>query len=212
MDIEVKSVKLGFMDVNCYLVSDKKTGDCLIVDPGFPGERLDSFLKDNGVEKLRYILLTHGHFDHISGAETVKRKYGGSVVISREDSPCLKDNNLSLGASFPKIDGALETTADILVKDGDALQFADGEIKVIATPGHSVGSVCYFIDDVMFSGDTLFKGSIGRTDFITSNSADMVASLKKIKDLKGQFLVCTGHGECTDLDEEKANNPYLNLN
>ena len=170
-------------------------------------KRFEAALRAAGVEKLRYILLTHGHFDHISGVKALKEDFGGDVVIHREDAGCLYDKSKSLASKFffPQHD----VTADVLVDDGQRLPFGEGEIEVIHTPGHTKGSVCYTIEDIMLSGDTLFKSSIGRTDFPGGSFEEIKASLKKLAALEKNYTVYPGHDVSTTLEREKKYNPYV---
>lgn len=207
MSYEVTRVQLGVMSTNGYILLHKESGDCAFVDPGDYGERLKAYLKEIGVNKLRYILLTHGHFDHIKGVKRLKADFGGEVVIHTLDADCLYNSEKSLGDFFGLSMPSLE--ADITLNDGDKLPFGDSEIEVIHTPGHTVGCVCYKISDMIFSGDTLFCGSIGRTDFPGGSMLQLTASLKKLAALEGNYKVYPGHEDVTDLENEKKHNLYM---
>ena len=207
MAFEVTRVQLGEMGTNCYVLLDSESGDCAFIDVGDYGERLKAFLKSKGIEKLRYILLTHGHFDHIKGAKRLKADFGGEVVIHSLDADCLYDSSKSLGDFFGLSMPSFE--ADKTVIDGDVLSFGKSEIEVIHTPGHTVGSVCYKIDDMLFSGDTLFCDSIGRTDFPGGSMLQMTGSLKKLAALQVNYKVYPGHEDLTDLDTERRTNIYM---
>ena len=189
-------------------MKDLDSGDCFVVDPGFYDENLAKALQGAGVETLRYILLTHGHYDHILGVRSLKDRFGGEVVIFESEAQFLADDSLSLMKPFcgllPKI-----RTADRLVRDGDSLPFGDGEIRVLHTPGHTSGSVCYLLGDLLFTGDTLFCESIGRTDLPTGDWRTLMRSVRRLAALDGDFKVLPGHMETSTLDSERKNNPYL---
>lgn len=204
--MKIHTLNLGELRSNCYVV-ETAPGRCIIVDLGGDADYLMNFLKMNKL-KLSKILLTHGHFDHIGGVEEVRRLTGAEVFIHLNDSEMLTSERLSLasGMSYnPFIPVTLWTAVeeDAIIQDGD-LSF-----KVIHTPGHSGGSVCYICEDVIFSGDTLFNRSIGRTDFLGSNPIDMKKSLKKLSLLEGDYKVLPGHNMPTTLDFERKMNPYM---
>jgi glyoxylase-like metal-dependent hydrolase (beta-lactamase superfamily II) len=202
--MKVKNATFGNMQNNCYLIIDETTNQSALVDCS---EYNDKMIDLIGNTDLKYILLTHGHFDHIIGTRDVKQKYSPQVVISKYDEPMLSSSKLSLAA----FTGAPQNNvdADIVVDDGDVIKLGNIDIKVMATPGHTKGSVCYVAQDYIFSGDTLFFTSCGRTDFPSGNSNDMMNSLKKLKSLDGDYKVMTGHDRQSTLDFERKNNPYM---
>ena len=157
---------------------------------------------------LEYILLTHGHFDHIGGVKAVFEKTGAKVLISKEDEPMLSSSILSLAAFCGGVQN--NTAAYGNVADGDVITLGESKIKVIATPGHTKGGVCYVCDNNVFTGDTMFFCSCGRTDFPGGSSQEIMQSLKKIAGLKGDLTVYPGHDRFSSLDFERANNPFLN--
>lgn len=203
--MKVVSEKFGSMDNNCSLIIDEKTNESALVDCNECSQKMLDLI---GNTKLKYILLTHGHFDHIIGVKGIKEKYGAKVVISKEDEPMLNSAKLSLAAFCGAVQNNVD--ADIIVSDGDVLTLGETKIKVIATPGHTSGSVCYVAEDCIFSGDTLFYCSCGRTDFPSGSSEQMMSSLQKLKALDGDYKVYTGHNNLTTLDFERKNNPYFN--
>lgn len=206
MKIKVKVCPLTPLMSNCCIIT-AENGDAAVVDPGAFGARLRSALAEEGVKELKYILLTHGHFDHISGTQKLKDNFGGEIAVHRLDAPCLKDPKESRAAFFGLLSPSFDQ--DIILEDGDRLPFGGGEIEVLHTPGHTKGSVCFKMGDCLFTGDTLFRLTAGRTDFPGGSLEEMMASMGKLKALKGNFTVYPGHEAITDLDYEKAYNPYM---
>lgn len=202
--ISVKSVCLGELGNNCYLLTDEESGKSALVDCTEASEEMLSFI-DNA--NLEYILLTHGHYDHIGGVKEIKEKFNAKAVISKADAPMLSSSRLSLAAFCGGVQN--DTDADILVKDGDVITLGNTEIKVMATPGHTKGGVCYIADDVIFTGDTLFCCSCGRTDFPGGSFSEIKESLNHIASLDKNYKVYPGHEEFSTLDYEKQNNPYM---
>lgn len=202
--MKVISEKFGSMDNNCCLIIDEKTNQSALVDCNEFSQKMIDMIGDTD---LKYILLTHGHFDHIIGAKGVKENYGAKVVISKEDEPMLNSAKLSLAAFCDAPQNNVD--ADVIVKDGDEITLGNTKIKVMATPGHTSGSVCYIAENCIFSGDTLFYCSCGRTDFPSGSPEQMMSSLQKLKSLDGDYKVYTGHNNLTTLDFERKNNPYM---
>lgn len=202
--MKVISEKFGSMDNNCSLIIDEKTNQSVLVDCNEFSQKMIDMIGDTD---LKYILLTHGHFDHIIGVKSVKEKYGAQVVISKEDEPMLNSSKLSLAVFCNAPQNNVD--ADIIVKDGDEITLGEIKIKVMATPGHTLGSVCYIAENCIFSGDTLFYCSCGRTDFPSGSPEQMMSSLQKLKALDGDYKVYTGHNNLTTLDFERKNNPYM---
>lgn len=196
----------GDLDNNCYLLLDETTNKSALIDCTVADDRMRDLIGDTD---LQYILLTHGHFDHIGGVRDIKKEYGCKVVISSVDAPMLSSGKASLAAFCGAEQN--DTEPDITVQDGDEIELGTLKIKVLSTPGHTSGSVCYVVGDALFSGDTLFYCSCGRTDFPTGSSDDMIKSLKKLASLDGNYKVYTGHNQLSNLDFERKNNPYMNL-
>jgi glyoxylase-like metal-dependent hydrolase (beta-lactamase superfamily II) len=188
---------------NCYIIENG--GECLAVDIGGDAEMVIGYLEENNLH-LSAILLTHGHFDHIGGVEDVRAATGATVYVSEEDAEMLNDPEKNRSGLPLRIETKHIESFEIL---GDELEVSGLKVKVIKTPGHTSGCVCFQIADCLFTGDTLFKGSIGRVDFPTSNPEDMKKSLKKLIELDGDLIIYPGHGGSTRLDSERKNNKYL---
>jgi glyoxylase-like metal-dependent hydrolase (beta-lactamase superfamily II) len=190
-----------------------KVGEpCIVIDLGNTGDEVEKYIKDSHMGKLLAVLLTHGHFDHIRGLSKLLDTFGEKtpVYMNKADEDLLADpeKNCSLGFSSSPIMADLNP---IFVKDGEILTLGENKLKVIFTPFHTLGSVCYFSkeDNALFTGDTLFKDSIGRTDVPTSDPNLVNESLKKLLALPDMLVCYPGHGAVTKLGYEKRNNPYL---
>lgn len=202
--LKIQRFPIGILRTNSYLISYNDKG--IIVDPGGISDKLDESIKKlSGIE---YIILTHGHFDHILEVKRYQKLTGAKIVIGKDEKDFPMNNSLNLCLEFYK-KGIENFSADILLEDGDSLNFNGKEIKVIATPGHTVGSLCYCLDGNMFSGDTLFRGEVGRTDLATGSQESILNSLKKLYKLKTDYVIYPGHGLTTSLKKERLANTGL---
>lgn len=190
---------------NAYLIVDDESKQFAVVDPSIDPSAADSYWNDGYV--LKYVLLTHGHFDHILFVDEWRAR-GAKVCIHEGDAEFLGDPSKSLYLQFFARD-TRHRDADILLREGSKLTLGSNTIDVISTPGHTKGSICYVFDDVMISGDTLFQGSIGRTDLYGSSTADMQASIEKLSAIQTDYTVYPGHGCKTTLAFEKKYGGYL---
>ena len=194
--LQVHALTLGAYQVNCYIIHDEKSTSCCVIDPGYEADTIADKLSELGLS-LEAILLTHGHFDHVGAVRDLAADTGCQVYLCAED--LVMPTNLTAGKLY-----YTQTYAE-----GSALHLAGLDISVLQTPGHTPGSVCLLIDDTLFSGDTLFAGSCGRTDLPGGSWTDMQSSLKRLSQIEANLWVLPGHGESTMLASEKKYNPYL---
>ena len=190
----IRTLILGPLQVNCYILWE--TEQCLVIDPGFEPERVMKTCDELGL-KIQAILLTHGHFDHVGGVKKIAEKTGCQVFLHPDE--------LSLPPFITS--GKLYYTDTYA--EGDEITLAGMTFTVLHTPGHTPGAVCLHFGDHLFTGDTLFAGSCGRTDLPGGSFATIKASLKRLVNLPGDATVYPGHGETTTLETERKNNPYI---
>ena len=205
--MKVERFVLGPLGTNTYIAADPVSGEAVIVDPAGDDKRFINRVKFLGV-KVNYILLTHCHFDHISAVSLIKEITGAKICIHSLDSEGCAGSVNSLCGIFG-VSGVSYFNPDLLLSDGDIIRFGDSELRVLHTPGHSRGSCCFVGERVVFSGDTLFKESYGRTDFPGGNICELKASVSRLLDLPEDMAVCPGHDECTTLEHERRFNPLL---
>ena len=206
--MRMSKLVVGPVATNCYIVSDENTKEAFIIDPGAEPERIIDKVKEIGVS-VKAILLTHGHFDHISAVNELKREFGVDVYIGQEDADLMADMELNVSYMFGMPYAA---RADKILRDGDMLEIAGFSIKVLFTPGHTKGGVCYYFEkeNVAFSGDTLFQQSVGRTDFPTGSARVLSESIKnKLMVLPEDLQLFPGHGDSTTVGYEKKYNMFL---
>ncbi len=204
--MDILTLPLGQIGANCYLISTEKA--LVAIDIGAESGALFShFEKAKQNLKQMLILLTHSHFDHIAAAADLRRRFGAKIAIGKGDMQGLCDPAYNLSALFGQ--KCEPFYADIALNDGQTISCADLEFKVLETSGHTIGGVCYLLQDKLFSGDTLFFESIGRTDFYGGNYESLCKSIKKLYLLPENTTVYPGHGEITTIGHEKNNNPYV---
>jgi len=203
--MKILTLPVGMMGVNCYIVRGDDQ-NAVLIDPGASEEKIVQTLNQEGLKPCA-ILLTHGHFDHIGAVTALRDRYGVPVLIGALDEEMLSDpyKNASALIGAPLV----PFSADKVLKDGETVSFAGLTFETIHTPGHTLGSVTYRCEDALFTGDTLFAGSVGRTDLYGGDFLALSASLKKIAALEDSLLVLPGHGESSVLSAERQCNPFL---
>lgn len=201
----VDCITTGDICTNTYLIVDGP--DAIVVDPGADYERIVTRLNKSGAT-ARCVLITHAHFDHV-GAVAKFSAAGAKVYISKADYDMLVQADFYVDLGFFG-ESVQEFKADVTLNDGDKFNICNHDFAVIATPGHTPGGVCFCMDGkCIFTGDTLFRLSVGRTDFPLCSHADLMQSIKKLFALQGDYAVYPGHGESSTLDFERNNNPYV---
>lgn len=194
----IKTLPIGQLETNCYVVTDEKTLRCVVIDPGDESNTILDYMESNHL-KCEAIMLTHGHYDHTGAVNAVAEETGATVYMnSRDDKRVI--NSAQLNFALPE-DG-------INYDDGDIIDVAGMRFEIIATPGHTPGGVTIKCEDCLFTGDTLFRGSLGRTDLDGGDMEKELASLKKLCSLEGDYEVYPGHMDSTTLQRERSFNYY----
>lgn len=190
------------MFTNMYVIADENTKEGVLIDAGAGVDKIVNFIENMQI-KLKYIILTHCHVDHVAGLRALKKEYPrAQIIINVEDAEGLADASINMCEYLGVENNFLN--ADITVKEGDKIQFGDLEALIIHTPGHTAGSMCILIKDALFSGDTLFKGTRGRTDLKTGSEREILWSIKdKLLELPEDTIVYPGHGATTIIKDEK---------
>lgn len=209
MSMHIRCITVGAFQVNTYLITDEATGDAAIVDTGETSELVDNLLALNPQPNIKMILLTHGHLDHAGALVKLQQAFDVPTYLPRLERP-LFDTLPQQGDWFgaPHMNRPCGRI-DHYVDDGDKIQLGDTTLSFISTPGHTPGQGCYYDDSDIFVGDTLFAGSIGRTDLPMGDHELMMKSLDKLTKLSDQLVVHSGHGPTTTIGQEKQTNPFL---
>jgi len=205
--LQIEPIIVGPLFSNCYIFGDKKSKKGVVIDPGDEPDLILDTIKRLGFD-IRYILATHGHFDHVGAVTPIKKELNVEFLAHKDDLFFIEDGKKTASRWGIKI--TQPPKPDRYISDGDIIRFSDIEIKVIHTPGHSPGGVCFLYDNILFSGDTLFQGSIGRTDFRKGSLKELKNSIKtRLYNLSDKTIVYTGHGPITTIGDEKRHNPFV---
>lgn len=200
----IKTLPVGQLEANCYLVADEETGRAIIIDPGDEPDRILEFCEGFDIQ---LIVLTHAHFDHAGAVAEIKEETGAQVVVHEQEIATyssITDQGAMWGFKVPPL-----PEPDIKVKEGDEIVFGASKLTVIHTPGHTPGGICLYSDEgIVITGDTLFAGSIGRTDFPGGSVSEMRSSFRKLMGLPDDTAVFSGHGGATSIGTEKTHNMF----
>ncbi|HUJ17846.1 MAG TPA: MBL fold metallo-hydrolase [Nitrospirota bacterium] len=199
---------VGPLQVNCFILADEKTREAVVIDPGDDAQDILLIIKEKGL-KVKYIVNTHGHFDHIGANKAIKEATGAEILIHEGDAAVL--------ASAPRqsamfgMKSVSSPPADRFVRHGDVIRAGEVSLRVLHTPGHSPGGICLLEEGIVFTGDALFAGSIGRTDFPGGDLATLLRSIKtNLLTLSDDTKVFSGHGPASTIGDERRENPFLN--
>ena len=204
---QVEPLIVGPLMSNCYIVWDEKKKQGVIIDPGDDPQDILSRVKDLGIT-IKYILATHGHFDHVGGVASLRQNLNAEFLAHEKDFFFIEDGKNA--ANRWNVDIEQPPRPDRFIKEGDKIKFGEFELEVLYTPGHSPGGVSFLYDRMLFGGDTLFQGSIGRTDFRQGSFEDLSNSIKKrLYTLPDNTIVYTGHGPVTTIGDEKKYNAFV---
>lgn len=204
----IERIPAGIYAVNCFIIGCEETKNAAVIDPGGDAEDIMKYIDEHGLT-LQYILLTHGHGDHIGGIPDIKAKKDVPVFIHEGDAYMLQNANINLSKLMSGPD--IEIIPDRLLKDGEMIKLGALELHIIHTPGHTPGGICIKVNDILFTGDTLFANSIGRTDFEGGSFEQIIDSIKsKLLVYDDQTKVFPGHGPVSTIGRERIANPFIN--
>lgn len=202
----VKTIAVGPLGANCFVVIDEKTGEAIVIDPGDESNRIIEIVKANN-SKIKYIVCTHAHFDHIGAVGEIKKRTGAEILIHKNDMELYK--NIVEQGAFWGFEVKALPEPDRFIQEGEKIEFGSLGFEVLHTPGHSPGGICLYGEGVVFTGDTLFAGSVGRTDFLGGDLNLLKKSFARLLSLPSKTKVFAGHGPSSTLGIEKTDNFFV---
>ena len=207
--MNTKKLVVGQLEANCYILADEETKRAIIIDPGGEARKILEVIKQNKL-KVIYIINTHAHIDHIGANDIIRENTGASLLIHSADAYLLKDMEMNLSTIMNEERGPLLPPTRVL-EDGDEIKVDQICLQVLHTPGHTPGSICLYVKDRVFAGDTIFAGGVGRVDLPGGNFTDLQNSIReKLLTLPKEVIVHPGHGPDTTIGKEKKSNPFIN--
>jgi len=204
--MEIETLVVGALQSNCYIIWDEKNLDAMVVDPGDEPERITGVI-DTKKLKVRFIVCTHGHFDHLGGVAALKGRTGAQIVLHRDDIEIYRNSRKHAASWGYEITQPPEP--DMFVREGDELPLGGQKFIVLSTPGHSPGGICLYDAGVLVTGDTVFAGSVGRTDLYGGDMEDLKKSFARIISLPPETRILPGHGSPSTVGEERSMNFFI---
>ncbi len=201
----IRNLVVGPLESNCFVIADEKTREALVIDPGDEPDKILDFITGNNLE-VKYIVCTHAHFDHVGAVPEIKKETGAKIIIHRDELDMYQRSKDLAALWTYELDPLPEP--DIFVVEGDKLEIGDVKFEILHTPGHSPGGICIYGEGILLTGDTLFAGSVGRTDFPGGDIEKLKRSFKKLMALPDETKVLPGHGPQSTIGNERIHNLF----
>jgi len=201
----IKKLIVGPLENNCFIIADENSRECLVIDPGDEPDRILDSINENNFQ-LKYIICTHAHFDHIAAVSDIKEETKAKIVLHRDDLEIYKSTKDQAVAWGFELESQPEP--DMFVSEGDMIEIGDLRFDILHTPGHSPGGICLYGEGILITGDTLFAGSVGRTDLYGGDIKELKKSFKKLMSLPDNVRVLPGHGPESTIGHEKVDNLF----